>query len=159
MELVVEGDLVRWTESFASDRKVRLVLNGQEGNDHEVETGIPQGSPVSPILFTAYLSGHFGHVEKRVPGVKALSFVEDVAWTTEGDTEDALRTSRGIGPGVGRGQRGHFRHGKDGSNPSKQTEETQDPDASPPGASRWQGARSILTHRPPGGSAYGSTPS
>ena len=64
--------------------QVRLVLNGQEGGTHEVETGIPQGSPVSPILATVYLSGLFGYVKERVPGVKALSFVDDVAWTTEG---------------------------------------------------------------------------
>jgi len=69
--------LVRWTESFLSDC---LVLNGQEGDNHEVETGIPQGSPVSPILFTVYLSGLFGYVEEWAPGVKALSFVDDVAW-------------------------------------------------------------------------------
>jgi len=55
-----------------------------------VDTGIPQGSPVSPILFTVYLSGLFGYVEERVPGVKALSFVGDVAWTTEGETEDGI---------------------------------------------------------------------
>ena len=87
MELGVEGDLVRWTESFVSDRKD---LNGQEGGNHEVETGILQGSPVSPILFTVYLSGLFGYVEERVPSVKALSFVDDVAWATEGDTEDDI---------------------------------------------------------------------
>jgi len=73
-----------------SDRKVRLVLNGQEGSEHEVETGIPQGSPVSPILFTVYLSGLFKHVEEQVQGIKALSFVDDVAWTTEGDSDDDI---------------------------------------------------------------------
>jgi len=88
MELGIESDLVRWTESFVSDRKVRLVLNGQEGSDHEVGTGIPQGSPAPPILFTVYLSGLFGHVEERVPGIKALSFVDDVAWTAEGANEE-----------------------------------------------------------------------
>ena len=55
-----------------------------------MDTGIPQGSLVSPILFTVYLSGLFGYVEQRVPGVKALSFVDDVAWTTEGATEDGI---------------------------------------------------------------------
>jgi len=46
----------KWTECFMSERKARL----QEGTDHEVSTGIPQGSPASPILFTIYLSGLFG---------------------------------------------------------------------------------------------------
>ena len=74
-------------------RRVRLVLNGQEGIDHEVDTGIPQGSPVSPILFTVYLSGLFGYMEDRVPGIKALSFVDDVAWTTEGTTGNGISES------------------------------------------------------------------
>ena len=34
MQLVVENDLIRWTESFMSERKGRLVLNGQEGTGH-----------------------------------------------------------------------------------------------------------------------------
>ena len=82
-QLKVEPDLIRWTEDFMSDRKVRLVLNGQEGMDHDVDTGTPQGPPASPILFTIYLSGLFAHVEREVPGIKALSFVDDVAWLAE----------------------------------------------------------------------------
>ena len=89
MPLGVENDLVRWSESFMSQRKVRLCINGQEGADHEVNTGIPQGSSASPILFAVYMSGLFGSVEDRVPGVNALSFVDDVAWLVEKD-EDSL---------------------------------------------------------------------
>jgi len=59
--------------------KVRLVLDGMEGKAHEVDTGIPQGSPVAPILFTTYLSGIFEEAEKRVVGVKALSFADDIS--------------------------------------------------------------------------------
>jgi len=59
-----ENDLVKWTESFMSEQKVRLFINGQEGSE-EVNTGIPQGSSASPILFTAYLSGLFGYVKGK----------------------------------------------------------------------------------------------
>ena len=41
-------------------------------------------------MFTIYLSGLFGHVEDKVPGIKALSFGDDVAWLAEGEHEDAL---------------------------------------------------------------------
>jgi len=41
------------------DRRVRLVLERRDGEEHEVETGVPQGPPVAPILFTAYFSGVF----------------------------------------------------------------------------------------------------
>jgi len=44
----------------------------------------------SPILFTVYLFGLFGFVEEKMPGVKSLSFVDDVAWMVEGDGEDEL---------------------------------------------------------------------
>ena len=41
------------------------MLDGKEGEAHEVQTGIPQGSPAAPILFITYLSGIFEEVEGR----------------------------------------------------------------------------------------------
>jgi len=42
-ELGIEADLIRWTDSFMSDRKVKLVLEGREGEEYEVETGSRKG--------------------------------------------------------------------------------------------------------------------
>jgi len=95
LELGIEPDLVRWTDSFMSDRKVRLVLEGREGEEHEVETGVPQGLPVAPILFTAYLSGIFDQVEAACPGVQGLSLVDDVAWWADGKTEREVAAALG----------------------------------------------------------------
>ena len=95
-QLKVEPDLIRWTGDFMRDRKVRLVLNGQEGTDHDVDTGIPQGSQVSPTLFTIYLSGLFAHVEREVPGIKELSFVDDVAWLAEDRNENLNATLEAV---------------------------------------------------------------
>jgi len=89
-ELGVEADLIRWTISFMSDRRVKLVLDGEEGEAHKVETGIPQGSPAAPILFITYLSGIFDEVEKRYEGVKALSFADDISWWAEGKTDEEV---------------------------------------------------------------------
>jgi len=60
MQLEVENDFVRWTESFMCQRIVRLYINGQEGANHKVNTGIPWGSPAWAILFAVYVSGLFG---------------------------------------------------------------------------------------------------
>jgi hypothetical protein len=77
VELGVDGDLVRWTQSFLADRKVQLVIDSFQCPVQPV-TGIPQGSPVSPILFVIYLSGVFQAIEEAVPGVQALSFADDL---------------------------------------------------------------------------------
>ena len=44
-ELGIVPDLVRWTDSFMTDRRVKLVLEGRERGEHEVETGGPVGVP------------------------------------------------------------------------------------------------------------------
>jgi hypothetical protein len=61
-----------------------MVIDGVERAERNVQTGIPQGSPVSPILFAIYLSGVFETVEASVPGAQALSFADDVAWMVTG---------------------------------------------------------------------------
>jgi len=50
-EMGFEADLVRWVESFMEDRKVIMSMDGKEGDSIDVETGVPEGSPVSPELF------------------------------------------------------------------------------------------------------------
>ena len=82
--LGVEPDLIRWTGSFMSDRQVKLVLDGKAGEANPVDTGIPQGFPAAPILFVTYLSGIFDEVEAAVPGVRGLSFVDDISWWADG---------------------------------------------------------------------------
>jgi len=86
-EMGFEADLVRWVESFMEDRKVIMSMDGKEGDSMDVETGVPQGLPVSPVLFFIYLWGLFGQVEEKetVCGSEGISFVDDVAWVVEGE--------------------------------------------------------------------------
>jgi len=46
-----------------SDRQVKIALDGEMGEAHPVDTGVPQGSPAAPILVITYLSGIFDEVE------------------------------------------------------------------------------------------------
>jgi Reverse transcriptase (RNA-dependent DNA polymerase) len=89
-ELGVEADLIRWTMSFMSDRRVRLVLDGEVGEPNPVDTGVPQGSPAAPILFITYLSGIFDAVVQAVPGISGLSFVDDIGWWAEGKDDEMV---------------------------------------------------------------------
>jgi len=55
--LGIEPDLIRWAQSFMSDCQVQLVLDGSTGEERQVDTGIPQGSPVAPILLSPTCQG------------------------------------------------------------------------------------------------------
>ena len=46
--------IVQWTASFLTDRTSTLILNYDSSEVFAVRNGIPQGSPVSPILFLFY---------------------------------------------------------------------------------------------------------
>ena len=55
-------------------------------------SGLPQSSPVSPILFSIYISRVFSAIEEAVPGVQALSFADDIGLTTtEGSVEQVCK--------------------------------------------------------------------
>ena len=56
------------------------MLDGHNNQEKKVETGIPQGSPVSPILFLIYISEVFEQVEKKLPGIVSMSFIDDLGF-------------------------------------------------------------------------------
>jgi len=89
-DMGLEADLIRWTMSFMSDRQVKLVLDGETGEENPVDTGVPHGSPAAPILFVTYLSGIFNVVEQAAPGISGLSFVDDIGWLAEGKGEEEV---------------------------------------------------------------------
>ena len=80
----VEPFIVRWVRDFMSERSIALGTNGEDHTIENVRTGLPQGSPVSPLLFAVYMGGIHGQVCMRVQGVRGLSFVDDVMWLATG---------------------------------------------------------------------------
>jgi len=60
----MDGDLIQWTVSFLSECTVGMVIEGNAMERHPVEAGVPQGSPVSLILFAVYTSGLIKWVEE-----------------------------------------------------------------------------------------------
>jgi len=80
----MDGDLVRWTGSFQSERTVEMIIKGNAVERHSVEAGVPQASPVSPILFAIYTSGLIKWVEEYVSEAKGLFFVDYLGWVATG---------------------------------------------------------------------------
>lgn len=84
LELEIDGDLICWKKSFLTNRKIQHVIDGYKNPENDVETGIPQGSPVSPVLFLIYISGVFEQVEKELPEIVSLSFLNDLGFIALG---------------------------------------------------------------------------
>jgi hypothetical protein len=67
--------LIRWVTSFATDRRVCIRLDGDIGPETQIDCGLPQGSPVSPILFMLYISPLFSLDDPS----KNFGYADDIA--------------------------------------------------------------------------------
>lgn len=63
-------NLIRWVRSFFKDRSAQIQFDQIKSNPFPVLCGLPQGSPVSPILFLLYVEpflrlsrGRFGYAD------------------------------------------------------------------------------------------------
>lgn len=83
-DLGIDDDLIGWMQSFLTNKWVELVIDGYINPKQKVETGIPQGLPVSPILFLIYISGMFSQLEEKLPGITYISFVNDLSFLASG---------------------------------------------------------------------------
>jgi hypothetical protein len=86
-ELRIPNPMVAWIDSFLSHRTTALAFDGKKEAMSPVQTGIPQGSPVSPILFLLYLRPLFDELEKRQPITWAPSYIDDVALVVKGNSK------------------------------------------------------------------------
>src|SRR5436190_1496772 len=77
--------IVKWTESFLENRHTQLRFNGIDSDKIARNAGVPQGSPMSPILYLFYNADL-----PEIPGRRgqSLCFIDDIAYGVQCSTDD-----------------------------------------------------------------------
>ncbi len=69
---------MNWTRSFLTDRETSLTLGRMISRPEPAETGIPQGSPVSPILFLFFNAPLIERCAEAKLKLQVGGFVNDI---------------------------------------------------------------------------------
>src|SRR6266849_6146566 len=70
--------IIRWVNSFLPDRLASLTFDAESEPMIPIMTGIPQGSPVSPILFLLYFQYIFVQLDQIHPHITSPSYNDDI---------------------------------------------------------------------------------
>ena len=134
---------IKWTASFLRDREAAVCIDGRRGEMKPVQNGIPQGSPISPILAAFYTAEllenfpkrfeEFDNKEDKSTGTHIFIYVDDGTLVTSSTslttnckvlkrayeiTEEWLR-SAGLSSDVSKRELMHYSNRKkDNSNPA-----------------------------------------
>jgi hypothetical protein len=78
--------LIRTIRSFLTDRTTTLIVDGKETTPQLLQAGVPQGSPLSPILFLFYNGPLLEALDIPDLRLSAIGFADDINLLTYGES-------------------------------------------------------------------------
>ena len=80
----IDLSLVRWIDSFLTNRSTTIKLQEYTAPSTPIQTGIPQGSPISPILYLFYNADLVEMCKTR--NTEAVGYIDDVSILAAAET-------------------------------------------------------------------------
>lgn len=66
--------ILQWTASFFENRRVQVRFEVRVTSPKELKCGVPQGSPISPLLFLLYMAEPM----RSGNSISRLSYADDI---------------------------------------------------------------------------------
>jgi len=98
----VDEKTVTWIASFLSNRHTNIAIDGFRSTQYQINTGIPQGSPLSPILYLFY-NADLVEACNQENDTMSTGYIEDVGILTWGKTTE--QTCEALGKALQKAQR------------------------------------------------------
>jgi len=71
------GWAVRWVKAWLTGRSAILHFDGRHADSFPILASVPQGSPLSPILFLLYIASLYNILKEKHPHISLAGFADD----------------------------------------------------------------------------------
>ncbi|KAF7670723.1 pol-like protein [Alternaria burnsii] len=98
----VDKKTVKWIAGFLSNRHTSIAIDGFQSTAYQINTGIPQGSPLSSILYLFYNADLIDKSD-QAPDAMSTGYIDDVGILAWGQTTE--QTCKTLGKTIEKAQR------------------------------------------------------